>query len=199
MLTLDQLIFEGRTRLIYQHPTRPDRVLKLERSYPILDAPKLSLAFRSTIRNTTGLLSENKREQVAYLKVRPLLRDRIPIIDPELVATNLGLALSVEAIRTSAGDLCPSLLNWSEAARPLPERTLISLRELFDTLNRSELNFFDYNPANFLVRDDGSVVLADMKGLDRDRSILPLSKLSKRVARSKRLRRQMRLLERINS
>lgn len=199
MLTLNQLIFEGRTRLIYQHPTRPDRVLKLERNYSILRAPKLSLAFRSLVRNTTGLLSENKREQSAYLKVRPLLGDRIPIIDPELVPTNLGMALSVEAIRTSCGDPCPSLLSCLDADRTLPESTLCSLMGLFDTINQSRLNFFDYNPANFLIRDDGSVVLADLKGLDRDRSILPLTKLSKRAARSKRLRRQTRLLERINS
>ena len=193
-----ELVFQGRSRLVYIHPGDPTLLLKIERVYPLLCAPKVSLAWRSFFRKYLGFYSTNRAELRAYLKTSSKLSNFIPTIRPDLVDTSLGKALVVSRIMND-GESAPSLHQIIQSGSRIDSTTMDSVRAFFECCNRHEINLFDLNPANFLLRSDKTVVFSDLKSLNVDRSLVPLSRISKSFAKMKRLRRQARLIRLLES
>lgn len=199
MLNPTELIFNGSSRSVYVHPDDPFWLLKVERFYPPFSAPKASLAWRSFFRKNFGFYSMNRAELKAYRLVASKLGTFVPIIRPELENTSLGQALVVSRIMNGCGGSAPSLYQIMQAGSVIEAKTLHSIKEFFEYCNRYEINLFDLNPANFLIRADQTIVFSDLKSLNVDRSMVPLSKVSKSMAKAKRLRRQARLITMLNS
>ena len=198
MLSPTELVFIGRSRMVYVHPHDPLWLLKVERKYSLLSAPKVSLAWRSFFNNYFGFYSTNRAELRAHLKISSKLSDFIPTIQPELVDTSLGQALVVSRIM-NGGESAPSLHQIMQSGSRIDSMTLDSVRAFFECCNRHEINLFDLNPANFLLRSDKTVVFSDLKSLNVDRSLIPLTRVSKSLAKTKRLRRQARLMRLLES
>ena len=193
-----ELVFQGRSRSVYIHPVDPTLLLKIERVYPLLSAPKISLAWRSFFRKYLGFYSTNRAELTAYEKISSKLSYFIPTIRPELVETSLGQALVVSRIM-NGGESAPSLHQMMQSGSRIDPATMNSVRAFFECCNRHEINLFDLNPANFLLRSDKTVVFSDLKSLNVDRSLIPLTRVSKSLAKAKRLRRQARLIRLLES
>ena len=193
-----ELVFQGRSRLVYIHPDDPTLLLKIERVYPLLSAPKVSLAWRSFFRKYLGFYSTNRAELRAYLKVSTKLNNFIPTIRPDLVDTVLGKALVVSRIM-NGGESASSLDQIMQSDSRIDSTTMDSVRAFFECCNRHEINLFDLNPANFLLRSDKTVVFSDLKSLNVDRSLIPFTRVSKPLAKAKRLRRQARLIRLLDS
>lgn len=193
-----ELVFQGRSRSVYIHPVDPTLLLKIELVYPLLSAPKISLAWRSFFRKYLGFYSTNRAELTAYEKISSKLGYFIPTIRPELVETSLGQALVVSRIM-NGGESAPSLHQMMQSGSRIDPTTMNSVRAFFECCNRHEINLFDLNPANFLLRSDKTVVFSDLKSLNVDRSLIPLTRVSKSLAKAKRLRRQARLIRLLES
>ena len=184
--------------MVYVHPHDPHWLLKVERKYSFRSAPKASLAWRSFFNNYFGFYSTNRAELRAYLKVSSKLSNFIPIIRPDLVDTTLGKALVVSRIM-DGGESASSLHQIMQSGSCIDSTTMDSVRAFFECCNRHEINLFDLNPANFLLRSDKTVVFSDLKSLNVDRSLIPFTRVSKSLAKAKRLRRQARLIRLLDS
>ena len=198
VITPVELVFQGRSRLVYIHPGDPTLLLKIEREYPLLSAPKVSLAWRSFFRKYLGFYSTNRAELKAHLKISLKLSNFIPTIRPELVDTSLGQALVVSRIMNGS-ESAPSLHQIMQSGSRIDSTTMDSVRAFCECCNRHEINLFDLNPANFLLRSDKTVVFSDLKSLNVDRSLIPLTRVFKSLAKRKRLRRQARLFRLLES
>ena len=184
--------------MVYVHPHDPLWLLKVERKYSLLSAPKVSLAWRSFFNNYFGFYSTNRAELRAYQKISSKLSNFIPTIRPDLVDTSLGQALVVARIM-NGDESAPSLHQIMQSGSRIDSTTMDSVQAFFECCNRHEINLFDLNPANFLLRLDKTVVFSDLKSLNVDRSLIPLTRVSKSLAKTKRLRRQARLMRLLES
>jgi len=101
----DRYLLRGGRRLVFQHPSRPDRLLKVIR--PDRAPPgRMRLFLRRA-----GRYHVFHEELSEYLVLRSRDPNREPLVAPVhgLVETNLGLGLEVERIPGAEGGLAPTL------------------------------------------------------------------------------------------
>lgn len=131
MLTLRTYISKGATRIIFEHPSSPDKCVKV------------------------ALLHKNRtllqRELDTYLLVKPTLKKLIPDYEDKLVETNAGPGLVCELLKDDNGTWSKSL-NFYKHAGPLPPAVIKQLYLFAATISKHNLFFYDFNPMNFVVQ-----------------------------------------------
>jgi len=131
MIHLDpSLLFsEGATRQCYFHPNDSKKCLKIEKQ-----------------KNGT-----NQHDLTAYSTVKNILAHFLVSYDPLLIQTNLGEALVCELLQDDNKQPSKSFADYKKTQKLSPElRSQFFV--FFDTLQKNDLFFYDFNPKNFIIK-----------------------------------------------
>lgn len=153
----------GGTRLVYPHPERPDRLIKVVKR----DAGRFVARFQVT---------RQLRELREYIRILGKPDDALIRHLPEisgLVATDLGFGLSVAAVRGADGGLAPTLSRLLAETRVTPHHRRL-LVTFFERLQASSAIVGDLNPGNLVLGHDpqGYEYFALVDGLG-DKTLVP--------------------------
>lgn len=187
-LTDEYLIAEGGSRRCYLHPGDDSKVVKVVYSNK-----------RSPEQNA------NNKEWRYY---QHLLKrhGKLDYVNEcfGFEETNLGTALVCSAIRDDSGCISRDLSQVMSDPRQYDLRAVDSeLTRFFDRIVRDNIQLFDLNPKNIVVRaaGDGSyqIVAVDLKGRYANHEFIPVSTHFPFFSRRKLLRRIDRLMNRLRA
>lgn len=139
----------GLHRIVFQHPTREDQVIKVQRqrgTNPHLRFP----------RRRAGRLTSFSEEIYEYLVLRSRDPNREPIVAPfqGLVETNLGLGFMFTRIALPGGGIAPTLDQMITKKMLTPE-LVQSIDWLARRLISLDVVVSDFAPKNLVLRPDG--------------------------------------------
>lgn len=167
-----QLIGEGATRRCYNHPEERNKCLKV-------------------MKRTE--LNENVRDLAAYKRVVKQMQEFIPYYEPELIQTNMGLALVSELI-IDLDDTPSKSYAYYWTHKKIPPQIYSQLDSFFDAIQSNDFFFYDLNPKNFLIQqihNGHRLRYTDLKSLGHNRTLFSIEKI-RCFARKKMHRRILR-------
>jgi hypothetical protein len=173
----------GQKRIVYEHPSHPDEVIKVMR--PDVVAKRFGAKSRwykrlYRARHYVGYVRELK-EYIAVQARHPEFA--APIVRMRgLVETDLGLGVVSEKVRGVDGALAPTLARLYRDARGFTPTIEASLRQLLDELLASEVIVADMHPWNVVFGSDSRAgprfVLIDGFG---EKNVIPRCSMSRAV------------------
>lgn len=191
------LLLRGNKVLVFAHPTKPDRLVKVihprlaggyKRRLAWLKRNRRHGSFQWLIRAMTEYLVYQCRDKTV-LGIMPVIH--------ELVRTNYGFGLVVERINNYDGTLSPTLKDVVQQEGLTPQLASMASR-LCDTLIEHHVIVSDFKGENLLVvenpKGDRRLIVIDGFG---ERNAIPLSSWFKqwyRLRARKRCRRMLRSL-----
>ena len=201
MVRLEEVLAQGRTRTVYQHPEDLGWIIKIVTRQTWRSADKLSLIIRSTLQTLFPFLSVNHRDMRAYNKLNECLKAFIPEYRTTLLKTSKGTGLVTRKIVDDDATMSSNLSTYLQNNQHLTGELEESFRQFFDLLIRNNIYFYDFNHDNFLIqKKDGHELLwfIDLKGYRKDKSFLRLTYLSAKQAEIKMTRRIGQFYDRLN-
>jgi hypothetical protein len=198
ILEEEAVLARGRARLIFQHPARPDRLIKVMRAKTAKSYDARARPFSHGRR--FGRYKVHAKEIVHFLECAARRPDVLSFCAPVygLEPTNLGMGLVCQKIDDGRGRLAPTLGDLHRAGRIGPEHGAM-LERLEAALVNAHFVVHDLKAANIVVAGEGGaerLVVVDGFG---DPWRPPLRRLSFRLNRFllrrdiRRLRRQLGL------
>jgi len=201
MLHLGEPLAIGRTRTIYPHPERPGWLIKVENNLSYRDTGKFGTVWRKALGDRLNLASENQRELKIYQRFSGALSEFVPIIEAQFIATNQGQGLVCQQVLNDDGSPSPSIADKLLEGPRLTPQLIEQLEILFALMLDKDLFFFDLNLDNFLIQQSNGqaqIRFIDLKSYRRDRAPIPLTKLSRRLAKAKMQRRISKFFDKLS-
>lgn len=193
-----EALAKGHSRLVFQHPHHPDRLIKVIRP-EVIDARFGSgAAWYKRLRRFGRYLSY-ARETQEYLAAWASHGRELPFVQRIIgfETTNLGLGLVMEAARGRHGDLAPTLREIILTGRFDAETSRL-LDRFLDQILEAEIVVSDLNVVNIVLahneRDGDHFVLIDGIG---NNSPLPFKAHCRAINRRSKRRRFRRLRRKI--
>lgn len=184
----------GRKRLVFEHPDDPGLVIKVFR--PKFAAPAPGWAPWQGLRRYYVCVHMVLREMREHIEAR---RDGgvLPSFVPRIVGladTDLGLGVVVEAARGGDGGFAPTLKSMLQAGQ-VDAQAVADLRRFCAEIEACELVIGDMHAGNvvYACDADGGARFMLVDGLG-DKTLVPLLKMSRLLARRARRRKTRRLL-----
>lgn len=172
MIYLEELIIEGKTRFVYQHPYNQNKCIKIEKKN------NYSL-YRSFVNSISK--SYNQIDLENYLILQSKIGTYLPKYDTSLVKTNLGLGLCSEIIFDYSGKKSKNLSSFLVDKKIVNSSIKLLLNEFFSIILDRKIFLFDINLGNFIVqekKDSYKLCFIDCKSLNSYKSLISLSKFS---------------------
>lgn len=177
-LTDQQPLLSGAHRLVYQHPDRSDRLVKILRPHLRENNARITKKKRFRIHPREGNYIHFAWELVEYLAVRAMAGDAATDLPMcaiyGLEETTSGIGLIVEKVAEPGGDLSPTLRNILERGAFDQEKRQL-LDRFFDEMERHHVVVYELSPDNILYQTDarGRARLVCVDGFGC-RTLLPL-------------------------
>ena len=201
-----RIISRGANRLCARDPRDPSLCLKFE----LPAAERTHVGTRQRMRRWLAArfpyFGENETELRAYRKLRERLgadTDAYLAACHGLVSMPHGKALRCDCVLQDDRTPAPSLYHCLFREPRYPAEVLCAAVDVFEAwLLRHEVPLFDLNAGNFVVLPHGDqvrLVCIDTKSALSGKEILPFSRWSRSLMRSKIERRAQRLRQRIHS
>ena len=177
-LTESDPLAEGKHRLVYQHPDRPDRLIKVLRPHLLENEGRTTKKKRFRIPHREGNFIHLAMDFREYLAVRAnsgLAQKSLPISAVHgIEETTSGVGIVVEKVTQPNGDLAPTL------RRLLDHREFDAVKQellnrFFDDMVRYHVVVYELSVDNILYREDtegvGQFLCVDGLGC---RTLIPL-------------------------
>ncbi|TVR65271.1 MAG: hypothetical protein EA422_04655 [Gemmatimonadales bacterium] len=176
----------GARRLVYRHPLRPDRLIKVVK-------PSNRPPWRVRLSSRYGSYKSHGIELTEYLVLRSRISNDPPIVAPfhGLVETDLGMGVEVERMVDRAGELAPTLHHLVERMGPA-SHLVPQVDAMIRLLARHHIVVSDLKPLNLVLAWWGGeerLVLIDGLGEKNLLSLRPMSRLANRLSLARAGRR----------
>ncbi|MDO6590868.1 MULTISPECIES: YrbL family protein [Rhodobacterales] len=187
---------EGRGQLIFQHPKKKNRLIKVVKPNEKKRILKRYSVWRyNRLRGWQRELSE----YIATLSRTGTHCDRLTRYYG-FCDTSYGPGIVVEKISDPNGYLAPtfsSYLNKMQHSATTLAKLRNDVEELFDTLNRDQVHFHDIHQRNIVVSGDTNPRLMVIDGLGNP-ALMPFTQFSKRAFRKIAMSGKDRILKAID-
>lgn len=176
----------GSSRWVYQHPRDPHLLIKVLR-HPLPAGAVSGLRNRFMALRSRFKITRHMREIEQYIVVHSShddgFRHHLPLMTG-LVHTDVGIGISVQAIRDADGHLAPTLLQLLDNRQMTPQRIEL-LERFFERLLSSRVVVGDLHAGNIVLGSDSGEYFALIDGLG-DSTIIATRALSPWINQAKK-------------
>ncbi|NCB49437.1 MAG: hypothetical protein EOM53_01995 [Alphaproteobacteria bacterium] len=162
-MNLTEIIFKGKSRLVYKHPTEEKKCIK--------------------IANPDNLdCNINLIDLKNYKILKKYLNPFLPHYEDRLLKTDKGLGLVSEMIIDHDNKKSLSIGEFKKKYKKIPFSIQKELKEFIKIVIKNKLFLYDYNFNNFIIQEKSKNVyklyFIDCKSLNKSRSYIPIEKIS---------------------